>query len=339
MSESMFEEGTVLSNKDKELKKKADASSDLPEYSKPSIGDEVIITYQRTSDTRTWGNARGKIVNIEKAVKSDTMKAEPQYEIEVLDNNDEFHEKGAVVVLYREEFLDPEEYEGDMSTDYTVERRSELKKKADNGEGEEEMEPQEDDAFFESTGSLGSMTSVSVGGKFLGEYDSEEEAEQALKEWMEKNNFRPNVWTVSDHGNIHPRTLDASTKKPIKKESKGDKQMDKVIKKADYQGWKNYETWAVALWIDNEQGSQDAVLEQVRELKDPSAIADYLKDMIEDANPLMEEPSLYSDLLGAAISEVDWYELANNYINQIKEEKEYQDEERKKWQHISHLSK
>ena len=74
---------------------------------------------------------------------------------------------------------------------------------------DDEAQPDDGDAFFTSTGNLGSMTSVSVDGKFLGEYNSEEEAEKALKDWMKKNKFSPNVWTVSDHGNVEPRTLEA----------------------------------------------------------------------------------------------------------------------------------
>jgi len=84
----------------------------------------------------------------------------------------------------------------------------ETMEKHDPDEGFDEDEPQEDDAFLSSSGQLGGRTSVSVDGKFLGEFNSDEEAVEALKEWMEKNQYWPGVWYVSDHGNINPFTLD-----------------------------------------------------------------------------------------------------------------------------------
>ena len=33
-----------------------------------------------------------------------------------------------------------------------------------------------------------------------------------------------------------------------------------------YNGWTNYETWVVNLWIDNEQGSQDFIRETAKEI-------------------------------------------------------------------------
>ncbi len=90
----------------------------------------------------------------------------------------------------------------------------------------------------------------------------------------------------------------------------------------DYQGWKNYETWAVALHIDNDQGWTDMVLEDIANMTDQSDISAYLKQMIEDGSPL-DEPTLYTDLLNGAIEMVDWYELAEHYMTKIKETKEY----------------
>jgi hypothetical protein len=35
-------------------------------------------------------------------------------------------------------------------------------------------------------------------------------------------------------------------------------------KDTTYNGWANYETWAVALWIDNEEGTQRQALSMAR---------------------------------------------------------------------------
>jgi hypothetical protein len=39
-------------------------------------------------------------------------------------------------------------------------------------------------------------------------------------------------------------------------------------KRTDYQGRTNYETWLVALWIDNDRGLYDMVMEWAKEMDD-----------------------------------------------------------------------
>jgi hypothetical protein len=79
------------------------------------------------------------------------------------------------------------------------------------GQEEEQDKPEPSDAFFSDSGQLGAKTSVSVNNKFLGEFNEMEEAEAALKKWMEQNKFYPNVWYISDHGNISPHTLSGAS--------------------------------------------------------------------------------------------------------------------------------
>lgn len=64
---------------------------------------------------------------------------------------------------------------------------------------EEEYQPEEDDCFVESDGF---KLSVSCGNKFIGKYVEDDDAWNAVKEWKKKNNYFPNTWFVSDHGNI-----------------------------------------------------------------------------------------------------------------------------------------
>lgn len=75
--------------------------------------------------------------------------------------------------------------------------------------------PDESDAFLSPSGPLGSKTSLSVDGKHIGEFDSDEKAEDALVNWMLKNNYFPSVWYISDHGNEHPYTLSEKSKKKL----------------------------------------------------------------------------------------------------------------------------
>ena len=98
-----------------------------------------------------------------------------------------------------------------------------------------------------------------------------------------------------------------------------------------YNGWTNYETWCVALWIGNEPESYGYALEITRsviESADPddkdyvivNDVCNALKGWIEDMNPLNDTATLFTDLLNAALSEVNWYEIAGNYIEEIKGE-------------------
>jgi hypothetical protein len=68
--------------------------------------------------------------------------------------------------------------------------------------------PSDGDYILSDSGPLGSLTSASVvGGKFIGQYRSDEDAERAVLADMDRNQFWPSVWYVSDHGNIIPRVM------------------------------------------------------------------------------------------------------------------------------------
>jgi len=96
-----------------------------------------------------------------------------------------------------------------------------------------------------------------------------------------------------------------------------------------YNGWANYETWSVALLIDNEQGSQDYWRERALEMRrsaeptevlDKAAAARYnltdaLKEEHDENNPLAGTGTVYEQLLGGALSEVYWDEIARNMLD------------------------
>ncbi|SRR6266571_1976414 len=91
-----------------------------------------------------------------------------------------------------------------------------------------------------------------------------------------------------------------------------------------YNGFTNYETWAVNLHIDNEQGSQEFWAERTREVlidsdydkdKAVSVLADELESEHEENMP--EVSGIFSDLLNAALRSVDWHEIASNMLHDI----------------------
>jgi len=86
----------------------------------------------------------------------------------------------------------------------------------------------------------------------------------------------------------------------------------------EYNGYHNYETWCVALWIDNDQGLAEARWELVREHEaSPFNLAIHLhswthKTLIPDLGSCLAQ-----DLLLASMSEVNWTELAETWIEDL----------------------
>lgn len=72
---------------------------------------------------------------------------------------------------------------------------------------EEEMEPEEGDYVVSYSGC---NTFVSeVGGYFVRTVADDAEAYAVIRERMDKDQCWPNVWTLSDHGNIELVTLES----------------------------------------------------------------------------------------------------------------------------------
>jgi len=83
-----------------------------------------------------------------------------------------------------------------------------------------------------------------------------------------------------------------------------------------YNGWTNKPTWIVALWLDNDEYTYNLMRENAKTLN-KWELADFIKDFIEENDPLSEEPSFYSDLLDWAIAVVNYDEIAENYKNEL----------------------
>ena len=82
---------------------------------------------------------------------------------------------------------------------------------------------------------------------------------------------------------------------------------------AGYNGWTNYETWAVALWIDNEQGTYLYARELLEDKAlDTGDAAEALKGWIVNEMAPDLGASMFADLLGAALSSVNWQEISKH---------------------------
>jgi hypothetical protein len=96
----------------------------------------------------------------------------------------------------------------------------------------------------------------------------------------------------------------------------------------EYNGWSNYQTWNVMLWLDNDQGSYYLVRDQAEYFLENKSteespkwkLVDWLKDYVEENNPLIEDASMFSDLLGQAIASVNYDEMANQILDEFEDE-------------------
>jgi hypothetical protein len=100
-----------------------------------------------------------------------------------------------------------------------------------------------------------------------------------------------------------------------------------------YNGWTNYETWSVALIIDNDQATHEEVTERGREAATGAgfesdgtftaqdrakwAFQDWLKEYADELCGIGDDDGLSllaTQLLMASLSEVDWVRLAERYM-------------------------
>lgn len=92
-----------------------------------------------------------------------------------------------------------------------------------------------------------------------------------------------------------------------------------------HNGWKNYETWLVALHLSNDEAADQEVLDMAREAVDVNDLALNIRNFVDENNPLSETYGLYTDLLTAALNEVNWEEIAQSALSSVADE--YEDEE------------
>ena len=100
-----------------------------------------------------------------------------------------------------------------------------------------------------------------------------------------------------------------------------------------YNGWTNWETWSVNLWLRNDEGSYSDVREltsqalakaqQGHHYLTPEEhacrlLGDAILEYVESLEPMasiLEGASMASDLLGAALGEVNWDEIAQYFLD------------------------
>ena len=76
-----------------------------------------------------------------------------------------------------------------------------------------------------------------------------------------------------------------------------------------YNGWINRETWATALWLTNDQGTYETVLDLLAGCDTQYEATQRLQAFITDEAYPLETASLYSDLLNSALARVEWRDV------------------------------
>src|SRR5512143_642709 len=86
-----------------------------------------------------------------------------------------------------------------------------------------------------------------------------------------------------------------------------------------YNGWKNYPTWNVALWLSNDRDLYDTTRDMIHRhatgewpvLRAADALATWVT---EELAPDLGA-SFAADLMGWALEQVDWREIVENYLS------------------------
>jgi hypothetical protein len=89
-----------------------------------------------------------------------------------------------------------------------------------------------------------------------------------------------------------------------------------------HQGWSNFETFVVTLWMENEQESQEHWALQARRVSDDTETEEDAVDMLSDVleHTHLDWVARYqlrgfaADLMSSAMQDVNWREIAEHLL-------------------------
>ena len=115
-----------------------------------------------------------------------------------------------------------------------------------------------------------------------------------------------------------------------------------------YNGWSNYETWNFKLWLDNDQDVYNYIIGEIKKIKTSPdngqnvtfETANFLRSYIDDNMPnlnvstrsqsvhgsMSDKNGFYGDILNAALRDINTYEIAESYLEDLKEDEKIEKE-------------
>ena len=107
-----------------------------------------------------------------------------------------------------------------------------------------------------------------------------------------------------------------------------------------YNGWSNYETWNFKLWLDNDQDVHNYIIDEIKKIKamtnghdESLEVANFLRSYIDDNMPnlnvstrsqsvhgsMSDKNGFYQDILNTALKDINTYEIAESYLEDLKQ--------------------
>ena len=115
-----------------------------------------------------------------------------------------------------------------------------------------------------------------------------------------------------------------------------------------YNGWSNYETWNFKLWLDNDQDLHNYIIGEIKKIKaigydaetkaigydsQTYEVSKFLRSYIDDNVPnlnvstrsqsvyssMSDKNGFYQDILNAGLREINTREIAESYLEDLKE--------------------
>ncbi|HLZ15348.1 MAG TPA: hypothetical protein VKQ34_05180 [Candidatus Saccharimonadales bacterium] len=81
-----------------------------------------------------------------------------------------------------------------------------------------------------------------------------------------------------------------------------------MCKSKGYNGWSNYETWVVALWLNNDPASYNALEAIKAEDESEYHKAESLEELVRELYEF-EPVGIVADLVNSAFAQVNWAEI------------------------------
>jgi len=86
----------------------------------------------------------------------------------------------------------------------------------------------------------------------------------------------------------------------------------------DYNGWSNYETWLINLWLTNEEPyyyEMQRILSTYTSLQDQ---ADALLEFMQLEHEEQKVTGVWSDIIGNTLWRANWHEIAENNREEVR---------------------